>query len=115
TSIMAKDGFLPRSLAARGDRLVFSNGIILLSVLAIALIIAFHAKTHSLIPLYAVGVFLSFTIGQSGLIKKLWNREEGRKFGVLLTVGTGAVVTGIVTLVTMVAKFTQGAWIVIVA
>ncbi|MGJ3205623.1 APC family permease [Geobacillus thermoleovorans] len=115
TSIMAKDGFLPRSLAARGDRLVFSNGIILLSVLVILLIIVFHAETHSLIPLYAVGVFLSFTIGQSGLIKKLWKREEGRKIGVLLTVGTGAVVTGMVTLVTMVAKFTQGAWIVIVA
>ncbi|GAJ60237.1 APC family permease [Geobacillus thermoleovorans] len=115
TSIMAKDGFLPRSLAARGDRLVFSNGIMLLSVLAVALIIVFHAETHSLIPLYAVGVFLSFTIGQSGLIKKLWHREEGRRFGVLLTVGTGAVVTGMVTLVTMVAKFTQGAWIVIVA
>ncbi|BBW98256.1 APC family permease [Geobacillus icigianus] len=115
TSIMARDGFLPRSLAARGDRLVFSNGIILLSVLAILLIVIFHAETHSLIPLYAVGVFLSFTIGQSGLMKKLWNREEGRRIGVLFTVGMGAVVTGMVTLVTMVAKFAQGAWIVIVA
>jgi hypothetical protein len=114
-SIIAIDRFLPRSLAARGDRLVFSNGIILLSVLAILLIVVFNGETHSLIPLYAVGVFLSFTIGQSGMIKKIWKEKETRKAATLATIITGTVATGLVTIITVIAKFTQGAWLVIVA
>ncbi len=113
-SIIASDGYMPRNLAARGDRLVFSNGIILLGTLAIILIILFKGETHALIPLYAVGVFLSFTLAQAGLVKKLWI-EPTRKWGVILLVIMGAIVTGTVTLITVVAKFTQGAWLVVVA
>jgi amino acid transporter len=114
-SIIANDRFLPRSLAARGDRLVFSNGIILLSVLSILLIVVFQGETHSLIPLYAVGVFLSFTIGQSGMIKKIWKEKEKKNIATLATIMTGTFVTGLVTVITILAKFTQGAWLVIVA
>lgn len=114
-SIIANDRFLPRSLSARGDRLVFSNGIILLSILAIVLIVVFHGETHSLIPLYAVGVFLSFTIGQSGMLKKIWKEKEKRNTATLVTIMAGTIVTGLVTIITVVAKFTQGAWLVIVA
>ncbi|QBK25373.1 APC family permease [Ureibacillus thermophilus] len=114
-SIIATDGYLPRSLAARGDRLVFSNGIILLSFLAIVLIIVFHGETHSLIPLYAVGVFLSFTIGQYGMIKKIWKEKTKRNVAILSIIITGTTVTGLVTIITVIAKFTQGAWLVIVA
>jgi amino acid transporter len=114
-SIIATDRYLPRSLAARGDRLVFSNGIILLSVLAIILIIVFNGETHSLIPLYAVGVFLSFTIGQSGMIRKIWNERNQYNKVTLPIIITGTVVTGLVTVITIIAKFTQGAWLVIVA
>lgn len=113
-SIIANDRFLPRSLSARGDRLVFSNGIILLSVLAILLIILFHGETHALIPLYAVGVFLSFTIGQFGMFKKLW-KEKKRSNVTIATIMTGMVATGLVTIITVIAKFTQGAWLVIIS
>lgn len=115
TSIIAHDRFLPRSLSARGDRLVFSNGIILLSVLAMLLIVVFHGETHSLIPLYAVGVFLSFTIGQFGMVKKLWKEKNGRSTVTIATIMTGMVVTGLVTIITVIAKFTQGAWLVIIS
>ncbi|GGJ78900.1 amino acid transporter [Anoxybacillus voinovskiensis] len=114
-SIIAHDRFLPRSLSARGDRLVFSNGIILLSVLAMILIVVFHGETHSLIPLYAVGVFLSFTIGQFGMVKKLWKEKNGRSAVTIATITTGMVVTGLVTIITVIAKFTQGAWLVIIS
>lgn len=112
-SIIAKDGYLPRSLAARGDRLVYSNGIILLSFLAIVLVIVFSGNTHSLIPLYAVGVFLSFTIGQYGLVKKLW--FEKHRYYEIIAISVGTITTGLVTIVTAVAKFTSGAWIVLIA
>ncbi|MDR9794686.1 APC family permease [Aeribacillus sp. FSL K6-2848] len=114
-SIIATDRYLPRSLAARGDRLVFSNGIILLSILAIILIIIFHGKTHSLIPLYAVGVFLSFTIGQYGMIKKIWKEKSKSNMATLSIIITGTIATGLVTIITVIAKFTHGAWLVIVA
>jgi amino acid transporter len=114
-SIIATDRYLPRSLAARGDRLVFSNGIILLSILAIVLIIIFNCETHSLIPLYAVGVFLSFTIGQYGMIKKIWKEKAKRNMATLSIIITGTMATGLVTIITVIAKFTQGAWLVIVA
>ncbi|HZG59911.1 MAG TPA: APC family permease [Anoxybacillus sp.] len=114
-SIIATDRYLPRSLAARGDRLVFSNGIILLSILAIILIIVFNGETHSLIPLYAVGVFLSFTIGQYGMIKKIWKEKAKRNMATLSIIITGTIATGLVTIITVIAKFTQGAWLVIVA
>lgn len=113
-SIIAQDKFLPRNLAMRGDRLVYSNGIILLSALAILLIIAFHGETHSLIPLYAVGVFLSFTIAQLGMFRSFLHKLH-RPWRKLLVTGAGTVITGLVTLVTVIAKFTEGAWMVTLA
>lgn len=115
-SIIAQDGYLPRNLTKRGDRLVFSNGIIYLSVLAILLIIIFQGDTHALVPLYAVGVFLSFTIGQYGLIKFFLERKSQQKiWSKILIVGIGMIITGIVTIITGVAKFQSGAWMVVVA
>ncbi|WP_096181804.1 APC family permease [Effusibacillus lacus] len=111
TSIIAQDRFLPRNLAMRGDRLVFSNGIVLLSVLSILLIISFNGDTHGLIPLYAVGVFLSFTIAQWGLVKRFLNEKSKRLFRIAVT-GLGTVITGLVTLITLVSKFSEGAWMV---
>ncbi|WP_147533087.1 APC family permease [Bacillus marasmi] len=111
-SIIAKDGYLPRSLAARGDRLVFSNGIILLSLLACFLVLIFSGDTHALIPLYAVGVFLSFTIGQYGLVKKLW--AEKHRIYEIGVIALGTITTAVVTIITAVAKFTSGAWLIII-
>lgn len=114
-SIIAQDKFLPRSLALRGDRLVFSNGIVLLSVIAILLIIAFKGDTHALIPLYAVGVFLSFTIAQWGMVRAfLRNKIRHNGWNTAVT-AAGTVVTGLVTIITVVAKFTEGAWMVALA
>jgi len=114
SSILARDRFLPHQLTNLGDRLVYANGIILLAVLSGALIYAFDARTHSLIPLYAVGVFLSFTLSQSGMVRKWWverGRGWARSFSVNLL---GAIATTIVLAVVIVAKFIDGAWIVIV-
>jgi len=115
TSIIARDGFLPRNLTARGDRLVFSNGIILLSVMAMILVLAFHGDNHALIPLYAVGVFLSFTIAQSGMVKSFIERKGKNWRTKSIINGLGAVFTGVVTIVTIVAKFEEGAWMVTLA
>ncbi|SFJ17213.1 APC family permease [Thermoflavimicrobium dichotomicum] len=114
TSIIAQDRFLPRNLAMRGDRLVYSNGIILLSLLSILLIIGFKGDTHSLIPLYAVGVFLSFTIAQLGMVKVFLNEKKKNMFRIAIT-GIGTMITGIVTVITVISKFTEGAWMVTVA
>lgn len=113
--ILADDGFLPRQLMNMGDRLVFSNGIMVLGVASSFLILAYHANTHDLIPLYAVGVFLSFTLAQAGMVQKhKKDQEQGWKRGLLIN-GLGAIVTGMVTILLTVEKFTEGAWIVIVA
>ncbi|HEY8278137.1 MAG TPA: APC family permease [Bdellovibrionota bacterium] len=112
TSILARDRYLPRQLTSMGDRLVFSNGIVILSLLAALLIIIFHASTHALIPLYAVGVFLSFTLSQLGMVKhwlKFRSKNWQRKAALNLT---GGVLTGIVTVVFAVTKFAHGAWII---
>jgi amino acid transporter len=114
SSVIAQDGFLPRPLAMRGDRLVFSNGIILLSVLAILLIIGFQGDTHALIPLYAVGVFLSFTIGQWGMVKLFLSQKKKKWFRMAIT-GLGTLITGLVTVITVVSKFSEGAWMVTLA
>jgi len=112
-SFMARDRFLPRQLGNRGDRLAFSNGIILLALASVLLLIAFRGETHALIPLYAVGVFMSFTLKQSAMVR-YWLRRRGAGWvsGVAVQ-GVGAAVTGIVMLVIATTKFTQGAWIVI--
>ena len=111
TSMMAKDGFLPRQLSTRGDRLVFSNGIILLAVAASGLIIGFGGITNALIPLYAVGVFTSFTLSQLGMVIYQRRRKvAGWQLG-SLTSAVGALTTLLVLVVVAATKFTSGAWI----
>jgi len=113
SSILARDGFMPRQMANRGDRLVFSNGIIILAGLSIVLLVAFQGSTHALIPLYAVGVFLSFTLSQAGMVRH-WLKEERPAPHHILLNGLGALTTGVVTVVIAISKFTHGAWMVIV-
>jgi amino acid transporter len=113
SSIIAHDGFMPRQMANRGDRLVFSNGIIILAGLSIVLLVVFQGSTHALIPLYAVGVFLSFTLSQAGMVRH-WLKEEHPAPHHILLNGLGALTTGVVTVVIAVSKFTHGAWMVIV-
>jgi len=111
-SILARDGYMPRQMATFGDRLVFSNGIVILGIFACFLLILFHGDTHALIPLYAVGVFISFTLSQSGMVRR-WVTKKGPHWRKNLIVnGVGAVTTGIATIILATTKFTQGAWIV---
>jgi amino acid transporter len=108
SSFMARDRFMPRQLANQGDRLVFSNGIAILTLLAVLLLGVFHGETHALIPLYAVGVFISFTLSQSGMVVHwLRLREPGWRWRVWIN-GVGALVTGIVMLTIAATKFMQG-------
>jgi amino acid transporter len=114
-SFASGDALLPRQLRKRGHRLVYSNGIIALSAAAIFLIVIFQADTHALIPLYAVGVVLSFTLAQAGMTRRhLRLREAGWRSGMVIN-GVGAVVTGVALAVIMVGKFADGAWIVVIA
>ncbi len=114
TSIIAKDGYLPRQLAHRGDRLVFSNGIIVLAAAAAALLVAFKGLTNALIPLYAVGVFTSFTLSQWGMVRRHRRlHEPGWRRNVVLN-GVGAVATLLVLLIVAITKFTGGAWVPII-
>ncbi|BCJ88205.1 APC family permease [Effusibacillus dendaii] len=113
-SIMAQDQNFPRMFANRGDRLAFNYGIITLGILASLLLILFRGKTDLLIPLYAIGVFLSFTMAQSGLVLK-WVRERNRGWQrKVLINGIGAAATFAVVLIFSITKFTEGAWIVVV-
>lgn len=111
SSFIARDGFLPRQLANRGDRLVYSNGVIILSVLAGGLIVAFDGLTAALIPLYAVGVFTGFTLSQAGMVVHHWRDREPRWQRGLAINGLGAIATGVVLGVVVVSKFTIGAWV----
>ncbi len=114
-SFASGDALLPRQLRKRGHRLVYSNGIIALSAVAIFLLVAFQADTHSLIPLYAVGVVISFTLAQAGMTRRhLRLREPGWRGGILIN-GVGAAVTMVALVVIIVGKFTQGAWMVVIA
>ena len=110
---LARDRFIPRQFATQGDRLVFSNGILILSGLAALLLVIFGGDTHALIPLYAVGVFLSFTLSQASMVRR-WLRlkEEGWWWRWWLN-AVGALVTGLVMLTIAATKFTHGAWIVV--
>ena len=113
-SIVARDSYLPRQFANQGDRLVFSNGILFLAVAAGALLVAFGGLTTLLIPLYAVGVFTSFTLSQSGMVRHhLRLRERGWKRNVAIN-GVGAFATGVVLSIVAVTKFAVGAWLPIV-
>ncbi|GII97992.1 amino acid/polyamine/organocation transporter (APC superfamily) [Sediminihabitans luteus] len=122
-SILAKDGYLPRQLHNRGDRLAFSNGIVTLAVGAIVLILAFDAQVTRLIQLYIVGVFVSFTLSQLGMVKH-WNRElrtaidpreRARMKRSRVVNGFGLLMTGTVLVIVLITKFTHGAWIAILA
>lgn len=115
SSIMASDRYLPRQLSNRGDRLVFSNGVLILGFLSALLIEMFRGDTHALIPLYAVGVFTAFTLSQAGMVKHwIACKGKGRLKGTLIN-GVGAVTTAVVLIVIVYEKFTYGAWIVILA
>jgi amino acid transporter len=113
SSILANDRYMPRQFAARGDRLAFSNGIVVLAVVAILLTWLFHGNTAALIPLYAIGVFVCFTLSQAGMVVH-WVKERsaGWRPRAVLN-GLGAVATGIVAIVQVTTKFTHGAWIVV--
>jgi amino acid transporter len=112
-AILARDGFLPRQLMGLGDRLVFSNGIIALALVSGLLIVVFHGDTHSLIPLFAVGVFLAFTLSQTGMVIHWW-REKGRRWLLKAMLnGLGAMATFITLLIVGVSKFVEGAWITV--
>ena len=114
SSILARDGFMPHQMASFGDRLVFSNGIFILGFLACLLLVLFHGDTHSLIPLYAIGVFVSFTLSQAGMVLR-WLKKKGSHWRIKLVVnGVGAVTTGIATVIIASTKFIHGAWIVFV-
>jgi amino acid transporter len=113
-SVIAQDGYVPRQLSLRGHRLNFNNGIIMLSLAAAALITAFQADTHLLISLYAVGVFTSFTLSQTGMVIHWW-KERSRAWHLKALInGLGALTTGVAVAVIGVTKFTEGAWIVFV-
>jgi amino acid transporter len=115
SSILAADRFLPRQFLARGDRLVFSNGILVLTTLAILLLIVFDADEGRLIQLYVVGVFTSFTLSQSGMVRHwLKTRERGWQRATVIN-AVGAFTTGVVLLIVAYTKFKDGAWIVILA
>jgi amino acid transporter len=113
-SFLARDGFVPRQFANRGDRLAYSNGILILTALSVSLLVVFHGDTHALIPLYAVGVFLSFTLKQASMVRYwLRRRHPGWVSGVSVQ-AVGATATGLVMVIIAVTKFTHGAWIVVV-
>lgn len=113
SSILAGDGYVPRQFAARGDRLAFSNGIIALALTAVVLVWLFHGDTSALIPLYAIGVFVCFTLSQAGMVLH-WRRtrEAGWRRRAALN-GIGAAATAAVAVVQVATKFTSGAWIVV--
>ena len=122
-SVLARDGYLPRQLHTRGDRLAFSNGIITLAGLAVVLVIAYQADVSGLIQLYIIGVFVSFTLSQIGMVRH-WNRhlrteerpeERRRMIRSRLINGFGLVMTGSVLVIVLATKFTKGAWIVVIA
>ena len=112
---LAKDGFLPRQFSNLGDRLVFSNGIIILSALAAVLIMVFKGSLDAIIPLYAVGVFTSFTLSQAGMVVH-WYKEKSPHWQTSAVVnGLGAVATFIVLMIITITKFHDGAWLIVIA
>ena len=114
SSIIARDGYLPRQLANRGDRLVFSNGVLVLAFAAGLLVVIFGGNESKLIPLYAVGVFTSFTLSQSGMVRHhIKEREPGFRRNIVVN-AVGATATLIVTLIIAISKFTEGAWVSII-
>ena len=112
-AMMARDGFLPRQFSSQGDRLVFSNGIFILSLLSGLLLWLFNAREHHLMPLYAVGVFLGFSLSQTGMVRH-WFKLRGTRWATKAFInGAGAITTSVVMTVIIVTKFSHGAWVVV--
>lgn len=111
SAILARDRFLPRQFTFKGDRLAFSNGILLLAGIASLLLVVFAGEVTRLIPLYATGVFVSFTLSQAGMVVHWWRLREPGWRGSLIINGVGATATGVVAVIIAVTKFTTGAWI----
>jgi amino acid transporter len=115
SAILARDGFVPRQFQNRGDRLVFSNGVLVLAALSSLLLWAFDANVSRLIQLYVVGVFTSFTLSQTGMVRH-WLKERGLSWRRSIVINAvGAVATGLVLVIVAYTKFARGAWIVITA
>jgi amino acid transporter len=113
SSILAQDKYMPRQFSARGDRLAFSNGIVALSILAALLVWLFHGDTSALIPHYAIGVFICFTLSQVGMVVHWWRlKDPGWRARAWLN-GVGALATAVVFIVQVLTKFTEGAWVVV--
>ena len=111
SAVIASDGYMPRQLAKRGDRLAFSNGIVVLGLASAGLLVAFHAEVSALVPLFAVGLFTSFTLSQAGMVRHHWRlREPHWPVGLAIN-ALGALATGVVLVVVLVSKFTEGAWV----
>ena len=114
TSFVAEDSFLPRWLSKRGHRLVFSNGIIVLTILALALLFVVGANTNNLVPFYAIGVFTGFSMAGFGMVRyHLRQREPGWRRKLIINL-TGGIYTALVVLIFAVVKFTEGAWLVVI-
>jgi amino acid transporter len=114
SSFLARDGFMPRQFAFRGDRLAFTTGIVALALVAILLLVAFGASVTALIPLYTLGVFVAFTLSQTGMVRRWWiRREPGWRRGLAIN-GLGAITTGVIVLIVASSKFLSGAWLVMI-
>jgi amino acid transporter len=114
SSFLARDGFMPRQFGFRGDRLAFTTGIVALAGVAILLLVAFGASVTALIPLYTLGVFVAFTLSQSGMVRRWWHRREpGWRRGMAIN-GLGAITTGVIVFIVATSKFTSGAWLVMI-
>lgn len=112
-SFLARDSFMPRQFAFRGERLAFTTGIVALTGLAIALLVAFEASVTALIPLYTLGVFIAFTLSQGGMVVRWWRRQEpGWRRGLLVN-GVGTLTTLVIALIVASTKFMSGAWMVV--
>jgi len=114
-SVMARDGVMPKQFSFRGDRLAFSNGILVVGIASSLLLVAFDAETHKLIPLYAFGVFTAFTLSQGGMVMH-WRRtrEQGWRAALIVNL-VGAIATGVVAAIILVTKFSDGAWLSVTA
>lgn len=117
SSVMARDGYLPRQLTQKGDRLAFNNGIIILSVLAVFFVVLFNNNITILIAIYAIGVFITFTLSQFAFVKHLWSNKDKYKNAILVSIPSiiGGSATLVVTLILTWVKFFEGAWIALVA
>src|SRR5271168_1258174 len=114
-SLVARDNYLPHLFSIRGDRQTFGNGILVLTVLSGALLVAVDGNTNELIPLFAIGVFIGFTLSQAGLVVHWWRERPPRWRRRAAINGFGACITAIATVVFLISKFTEGAWVVVIA